>query len=151
MQEIHIPGFEGQQISVQVANGFGTPKLFVNGQPAPPAEKRGHFLLRHDNGTEVAAHFKGGFPDPVPVLMVGDQAIRLAEPLTWYQWIWAGFPLVLVLLGGLIGGLLGGVATIINVQIFRSSLHTAIKYLLAAVISIIVICAFVFLALLIHR
>jgi hypothetical protein len=151
MQELQIPGFEGQKISVQVANGFGTSKLFVDGQPAPPAEKRGHFLLRHDNGAEVTAHFKGGFPDPVPVLMVGDQAIRLAEPLTWYQWIWTGFPLVLVVLGGLIGGLLGGVATVINVQIFRSSCHEVIKYLLSAVVSVTAICIFGFLALLIHR
>lgn len=145
MQELNIPGFEGQKIAAKIASGFGSSKLFVNGQPAPPAKKRKQFLLRRNDGTEMTAHFKGGFPDPVPVLIVGDQTIRLAEPLAWYQWVWAGWPLVLIFLGGAIGGLLGAVATTINSQILRSELNGVIKYVLSGVVSMVAVGLWLFL------
>lgn len=149
MQELNIPGFEAQKISVQIANGFGTSRLFVNDQLAPPTKKRGQFALRNDAGAEATAYFKGGFPDPVPALVVGDQTIRLAEALAWYQWVWAGFPLVLLFLGGAIGGFLGAIGTIINAKILRSERHTAIKYILSGFVSVALISCWIFLVLLI--
>ncbi|MBW3636444.1 MAG: hypothetical protein KY445_08265 [Armatimonadetes bacterium] len=151
MQELIIPGFESQKISVQVASGFGSSKLFVNGQPAPPAPKRGQYVLRRNDGTETIAFFKAGFPDPAPMLVVGDQTIRLAEPLEWYQWLWAGFPLVLILLGGIIGGALGAGAATINAQIFRSQHQGVVKYLLSGLVSLIAITLWIFIVSLIRR
>ena len=137
MQTVQIPGFESQQIAVEMPGAFGSAKLFVNGQPAPPAPKKGQYLLRQNDGTEVVASFKSGWPDPTPMLVVGAQTIKLAEPLMWYQWIWAAWPLVLILLGGAIGGLLGGGAAVINTQIFRSDKNAFVKYALTAFISVI--------------
>ena len=146
MQTIAIPGFEGQQIAVEMGKGFGKPQLFVNGQPAPLAPQKGRFLLRQNDGTEVLAHFKSGFPDPAPVLVAGTQTIKLAEPLAWYQWLWGAWPIVLLLLGGAIGGLLGGGAAAINAQIFRSNRSTFTKYALTAVISVIAFTTWLFVA-----
>lgn len=151
MQELTIPGFETQRISVQIGNGFGASKLFVEGRPAPPAKKRGKFALRKDDGTEATAYFKRSFPDPVPRLVVGDQTIHLAEPLTWYQWIWVAFPLVMLFLGGALGGFLGAMATMVNAKILRSEHHTGMKYLLSGIVSVAFIGCWIFIVLLIRR
>lgn len=50
MQPVQIAGFEGQQIEVKIANGFGSSQLFVNGLPATPAAKKGQFLLQRNDG-----------------------------------------------------------------------------------------------------
>lgn len=128
MQTVSVPGFEGREVSVEIGSAFGKPKLFVDGLPAPPGDKKGHYALRRADGQIVPASFKGGFPDPIPMLEVGGHKIRLAEPLSTPQWIWAGFPLILILLGGAIGGLLGGLATVLNVQVMRSSWPVAARW-----------------------
>jgi hypothetical protein len=136
MQTVQVPGFEGRRIEVEVSNGFNSSRLLVNGQPAPAAPRRGLFLLRRDDGREVTAQFKAGFPDPIPALLVDNQTIRLAEPLAWYEIVWIAFPLVLIFIGGAIGGALGGGATVINAQIMRSQQNTVAKYALCALVSL---------------
>jgi len=136
MQELNIPGFQNQKIAVKLSNGLKGPELFVNGQPAPPGSKRGQYNLSHDDGTQAIAYFKNRFPDPVPTLMVGERAIALAEPLAWYQWVWAGFPLILIFLGGAIGGGIGCGAATINTNIMRSERQEALKYALCALTSL---------------
>lgn len=151
MQALNIPGFEGQAISVKVSSGFQPSKLFLNGHPAPPAPKKNHYLLRRNDGTEVTAYFKPGFPDPVPVLIVGHQKVPLAPPLPGYVWAWAAFPLVLIFLGGALGGMLGALATIFNAQIFRSNRPQALKYLFSGVISAAVFTLWILFALSMRR
>ncbi len=146
MQTIAVAGVENHQIAVEMGKGFGKSQLFVDGQPAPPAPKKGQYLLRREDGSEVVAFFKSGFPDPAPVLVVGTQTIKLAEPLKWYQWAWAAWPIILILLGGAICGLLGGGAAAINAQIFRSDKSALTKYALTAVISIVAFVAWLFVA-----
>lgn len=122
---------------MQPSNGFNASRLFVNGQPARPGPKRGQYLLRRSDGTDIIAYFKGGFPDPVPVLMVDNQPFRLAEPLLWYQWAWAGLPLILLFLGGAIGGGLGAGAMMLNAQILRSNRSVLLKYALSGAVSLV--------------
>jgi hypothetical protein len=135
MQPVMVEGFEGRQLAVQPAGLFTSSKLFVDGQPAPPGAKRGQVLLRRNDGREVVASFKNSLPDPVPLLVVDGKEIRLAEPLAWYEWIWVGMPLVLILLGGAVGGALGGVATVINAHLFRSPVSGVTKYVLSGLVS----------------
>ena len=151
IQNVHVPGFEGRQIAVQPAGMFSSSRLFLDGQPAPAGPKRGHYSLRRNDGREVPAHFKSGFPDPAPVLVVDGQPIRLAEPLAWYEWVWAGFPLLLILVGGAIGGGLGALAMTSNVHIFRSGLHAVVKYALSALVSLACIAVWLAIVLSIRR
>jgi hypothetical protein len=44
--------------------------------------------------------------------------------------ILSGWPLILIIIGGLIGGALGGGAYVINLKIYKSNLSTPIKILL---------------------
>jgi hypothetical protein len=94
-------------------------------------------MLSRFDGSQVVAHFKGGFPDPSSVLVVGDQTIRLATPLAWYEWIWAGLPLALILIGGAIGGGLGGMATMVNAYIFRAPIPVPARYLVSGMVTLI--------------
>ena len=149
VKSIEIPGYEGQQIAVEIPRGFGTAKLLINGQLAPAGAKKGQYLIHRNDGVQETAFFKGGFPDPIPTLMVGPQAVKLAPPIPTVQWIWAGVPLVLMG-GGLFGGLLGMVATITNANIMRSDQIPVIKYILCAVVTSVAFAMFAFLAVMMY-
>jgi len=57
------------------------------------------------------------------------------EPLKWYQWAWAGWPILLIFSGGAIGAVFGIIATSINVRLFRSELAPIVQYLAVAGVS----------------
>jgi hypothetical protein len=84
---------------------------------------------------EVPAKFKGVLLDPVPQVVIDGQVIRVVEPLRWYQWIWAGLPILLIFGGGAIGGALGFLATSVNTRIFRSEMDGFAQYGLVAITS----------------
>jgi len=132
---VNVQGIAGR-IEVDAPGVFSGSKLFVDGHPAPRGPKRGQYLLLGLDGLQQVAYFKGGFPDPMPILVVGQQRIRLAEPLTWYEWIWAGIPLILILVGGAIGGGLGALAMTLNTQVFRMKAPVPARYLISAVITV---------------
>ncbi|RST45035.1 hypothetical protein [Variovorax sp. DXTD-1] len=54
--------------------------------------------------------------------------------LRWHEYLWAGLPLLLVLVGGAIGGLVGATATNYNLRLFRSTASRSVKYLLSGLI-----------------
>jgi len=145
-QPLVIPGIAGR-VEVEPPQLFAGPKLCVDGRPAPSGPKKGQYLLHRTDGTPVIAHFKGGFPDPSPSLVVGDQAIRLAEPLAWYEWAWAGLPLCLIFIGGAIGGGIGGMAMTVNAHIFRAPIPIPARYLISGMVTVIAIAAWLVIAL----
>ena len=72
--------------------------------------KRGEYLIQRDDGSEAIAKLKYRFLDPVPNVVVDEAEIKVVEPLQWYQWLWAGLPILLVFGGGALGGALGFLA-----------------------------------------
>ena len=138
-KNVDIPGFSSGRVAVQQGGAFGSSKLFIDGQLASPTAKKGRYILRRDDGSEVEAHLKNAFLDPTPVLLVDSQTIRIARPLTWSEWAWAGFPLVLIFLGGAIGGGLGALAMTFNVNLMRSEKSAAERYAASAFVTIGVI------------
>jgi hypothetical protein len=152
MMQISVPieGFYDGQVILETAGFFSGAKLLVNGQPAPKGPKRGQLLLKRDDGGEVVAKLKSMFLDPVPQIVINDnQVIKLAEPLKWYQWVWAGLPVLLVVSGGLIGALVGLVAANFSIRIFRAEMGTAAQYISVAGISLAAGVVYVILAALI--
>lgn len=147
---VDIEGFESRQLAIKAAGLFLTPgpKLMIDGQLAPKGPQRGQYLLRRNDGTEVVAQLRSvllGF-DPVPQLIIEDQQISVVEPLRWYEWLWSGLPLLLLLLGGGLGALAGGVAFTVNIRVFHSQMSSFTKYAAAVAVSIAAVVAYFVLA-----
>lgn len=132
---LNLPGFEGRQLVLEEAGWLSGAKLLLDGRAAPKGAKRGEYLLRRNDGRDAVAQLKGVFLDPVPYLLLEGRTIRVAEPLQWYQWVWAGMPLVLVAAGGCIGGVCGALAVGLNVRIFRMKMNPVLQFLLTGAIS----------------
>lgn len=56
--------------------------------------------------------------------------------LKWYEHLAAGWPIILIFVGGAIGGGLGAAAYILNVRIFNKSISSAKKYIFSILIGI---------------
>lgn len=148
---LSLPGFENRRLLVETGGFWSGAKIMIDGEPAPKGPKRGQFLLRRNDGTEIIAQLRvHNFLDPVPQVVIGGENIQIAEPLKWYQWVWGGFPFALAIIGGALGGLVGGIALVINGRIFRSDIKNPTKYLLTGIISTITVIAFFILAVLLN-
>jgi hypothetical protein len=138
---VKLEGFEGQKIEVQPAGFSSSAKLFVNGLEPRQGPKRGEMILTRNDGREVVAKWQSAFLD-VPKLVVENKVINVAKPLAWYEWIWNGWPIVLIFGGGLLGGLFGGAAVALNLSVFRSQQDPLLKYVLTGVISFAAVIAY---------
>lgn len=130
-----IEGFTGQTIEMVPPGLLSPAKLLVNGAPAPKGPKMGQMLLRRADGREVVAKWKlQMLGTDIPNLEVDGKVIRIVPPLKWYEFTWAGIPILLLFIGGAVGGGVGAVGTIMNVKIFRSSMPAIAKYFLALLV-----------------
>lgn len=138
---VSLEGFEGQKIEVQPAGLFGSAKLLVNELEAGKGAKRGEMILTRNDGKEVVATWRNNFLD-VPKLVVDNKVVTVAKPLAWYEWVWNGWPIVLLFGGGALGGLFGALAIVINLSVFRSQQNTLLKYLITGAISFLTVIAY---------
>jgi hypothetical protein len=128
-----IPGFEGRKVLLRPAGLFSGVKLIVADEELKP--KWGKFTLHRNDGTEVQAQLRSNFVDPIPQLIVDGKVYSAVKPLTWYELVWSGLPVLLLFIGGMLGAFCGLVAAYSNSRIFRSSLSPVLKYLVTGVIS----------------
>jgi hypothetical protein len=144
---VALDGFEGHRITLSPQGWFTTPKLLIDGRPAPKGKKANQFVLRSDYGTEIVAQIRASVfgLDPVPQLVVDGKKIQVAEPLTWFQLLWSGIPLLLLVVGGALGGLCGAGAVALNIRVFRSQGGNMVKYLLTAFVSLTAAVVYLFL------
>ena len=147
---VQTEGFQAQQLTLETAGLFSGAKLLLNGQPVPKGAKRGEFMVKRDDGTEVTAKFKPIFLDPVPQIIINDsQTVKVVEPLQWYQWLWAGLPIALIFVGGVLGGLFGFIATTLSIRIFRSEMSSGLQYLAVGGISVLAVVSYLVVAILV--
>ncbi len=66
--------------------------------------------------------------DTIPQVRIDGETLRVVAPLRWYQKLWAGLPMLFVLIGGLIGGLVGFLAMSLNSRVFRTDLPPLLHY-----------------------
>src|SRR2546423_14334091 len=126
--------FAGRGLAVRTAGFFKCPRLVIYGGEVKG--KRLRFSLRDNSGQEREIRLKSNGLDPVPKVQIGGQAIELARPLAWYEYVWMGIPIALVFVGGGLGALLGLAAVYSSARIFRSGRGTAAKYGPSAVVSL---------------
>lgn len=147
---VPVEGFAENQVVIETPGVFSGAKLLLNGQPAPKGEKRGQFVLRRDDGTEVTAKFKGMFLDSIPQVVIDDnEVIKVVEPLKWYQWLWAGLPILLIFMGGFIGAIFGVIATSFSARVYRSDMVPAAQYLVVGFITVVAVVLYFIIALII--
>jgi len=142
-----IEGFENQNTEVKVSFWSGS-KLLVNGEPARQGTKRGEMVLQGNDGKQATASWKPQFFGlDVPQLLVDGKVINLVEPLKWYQWVWAGWPIMLLFVGGALGAITGMIAVAINAKVFRVDMSDLLKYIVSGVVSILAVVAYFIVAL----
>ena len=142
------PKLQGQRLALRTAGFFRGPQILLNGTPIKG--KRGKYLLRNSQGQEVALQIKSNHIDPIPKLVIDGEKVQLARDLTWYEYLWMGLPIILVVSGGALGAMIGIGATYSSSRIFRSERGTFSKYLLSSLISIGAIVGFIVVAVVIQ-
>ena len=142
--EIKHPAFTAQRLSVETASLFGGPKLFLDGTLVK--KQKGRYPVTADSGAEILVQLKFNLVDPVPTIKVGEDTLKLADSLKWYEYAWSGLPILLMFGGGALGGLVGGAATVTNGRIFRSERSSMSNYALAAVITVSAVVVYLVLA-----
>jgi hypothetical protein len=109
-------------------------------------------LVRDDTTAVEAKWVPTSLGLDVPFLSVGGRVISFAEPLRWYQWAWAGWSVVvLVVAGNIIGMIPGLLATLFNIQVFRSELSRWLQYLITVAASILALLVYRAIALYLPR
>lgn len=147
--KVNIEGFENQILEVNTSFWSG-PKLLVNGEPARKGSKRGEMVLQGADGKEVIASWKPQFLGlDLPQLIVDGKVVTLAEPLKWYQWVWGGWPIILLFIGGALGAVAGMISVTINAKVFRTEMGEVLKYAVSGVVSGLVVAAYFVFALII--
>ena len=148
---IQIPGFEGQKIEVEPKGLFFNAKLTINGELAPEGERHNEIILTRNDGEQVIARWKHNFLGlDIPKLVVEQKLIPVVEPLRWYEWVWSGLPLLLIIHGGALGVVIGWIIFSMNIKVFRSDKSTLAKYLLTGGFSITSLFLYLALALLLY-
>src|SRR5439155_937042 len=77
--------FAGRGLAVRTAGFFKGPRLIIDGGEVKG--KRLRFSLRDNSGQEREIRLKTNGLDPVPKVQIGGQAIELARPLAWYEYV----------------------------------------------------------------
>lgn len=139
--EVVHPAFVIQRLTVESAGWLTGPKLLVNGLAAK--KLKGVFSVASDNGTQIPIKINFNLIDPIPKITIGDESVELAPSLKWYEWVWAGIPVVLIFGGGAIGGFVGALGACASGRVFRSDRSTFAKYGFSALITFGVVIAFV--------
>ena len=141
-----ISGFESRKVVIRLPGMFSGPKLLVDDEVVKG--NWGKYTLRRNDGKEVAARVVNNIIDPVPQLVIDGQTYAPMPPLPWFQLVWAGWPILLVFIGGVLGALFGALAAYANTRIFRSSMQPVMKYMVTAAISCTAILIYLVLAIL---
>lgn len=148
MIRIEHPDFVSRRLKVEVAGWWRAPRLYQRGVPV--SAHRGVYLVTTDSGETAPIRLRWDFIDPVPRVRLGQRTLTLARPLRWYEYLWLGLPLLLILNGGLLGGLVGVFSMHCNGQLFRHQTLPWRRYLLTGLLSAGSIAIFTFLALLLR-
>lgn len=128
------PAFVRQRLAVRAAGILGGARLLLNGSVLKSSW--GRYTVKSDTGNEAKIQLRTSFVDPVPVVKIDDEIVRLIPPLRWYEYAWIGIPALLIFAGGALGALIGVAGAYSNSRVFRSDRSTVSKYALTGLTTI---------------
>lgn len=146
--EIEHSEFKGKKLAVRSAGWFSGSQVSVDGVSIK--ERKGAYPVIGDSGAETLVQLRSRFLDPVPKVVIGEEIIELESPLKWYEYLWIGIPILLIIAGGAFGALCGVMATIVSGKIFRGQRGTFAKYGLSALSSLAAAAVYLVFAIIIH-
>jgi hypothetical protein len=125
-----LPGCEHIPLTLRTGL-FSGAKILYQGIPLKKIPGR-KFVLGLSDGSDLTLGLKPNALDLlVPQVVYNNDVIPVAPKLPVYQQVLVYLPFLLMFIGGGIGGLCGGVGAIVNLHIFHSSQHSAVKVLLS--------------------
>lgn len=136
--------FVRRPLSLQTAGWLKGPRLLAEGREVEG--KKNKFEVRDDSDRTRVVQLKGRLLDPLPVLEIDGEALHLGRPLAWYEYVWMGIPVVLVVAGGALGGAIGFAAAYSSARVFRSDRSPIAKYFVSGLISVSAGVVFIILA-----
>jgi hypothetical protein len=132
--EINEPEFAQHPLTFRTAGVIASAKLLQDG--AALKGRRGVFTPLGADGAPVEIKLAYRFLDAIPDLKIGGRTVRLARPLTWYEYVWIGLPMALVIVGGVLGAVIGVSATMASGRILRMHEDAAFRYALTGTITV---------------
>jgi hypothetical protein len=91
-------------------------------------EKHGPFDLVMADGTHRRLFVRARWLDPVPVVLLEQEAILLAQPLRFIDYIFACFPVLMFLIYGAFSTVTGFFLLMGNFRILRSKMRPSMKW-----------------------
>lgn len=146
---VSIPGFENQKIELESSGFFSPSKILVDGVKAQSGDKNNEVVIQNHKGKKTRIFFQNAFFDTVPRLLVDGQIIRVVPTLKWYQYLWSGLTLFLVLFGGALGAIISMIAFLLSIRTMRTNWRMINKYLVVLTIHALTMGVYVALSLLI--
>jgi hypothetical protein len=148
--DIKVPhdSFTSRALSIRTAGFWGGPKLLLDG--VPQKGKKNLYEVPDNGGMTRKVQLNHNWLDPIPKLEIDGAPLVLAEPLTWYQYVWMGLPILLLFAGGGLGALFGLYATYASSRVFRSERSVGSKYVLSGLISVGAVIGFFILAIILQ-
>lgn len=137
-----IPGFEGQELSVEYSGWNGAARLLVDAKPAASGGRANRFQLIRSDGSQVDATVVFTKFGLVPVVQIEGRNYPLPSPLRWYHWPLIALPLLLVGIGGMLGAVFGSIGFVLNARILSGDWPGWLKVLAALGITALMIALF---------
>lgn len=132
---INLPEIENEKLKLVVPKFFGRTKLFYNDIEVKKSNNR--YSINNGNDKPLLITLKNNYLDPIPKMFVNDNPVQVATPIKWFEYIWMGLPILLILQGGLLGALFGFIALRLNINIFRNTKNIIGKYSFTLLISLV--------------
>ena len=129
---IKYPQHENQTLLLRASFWKGC-RLFLNGQELSPVKKKrfmksAEFVFCDSQSNPVDVKLKFRPFDAIPDLIINEQKIEIAPPLSRLEYLFIFLPAVLLFFGGAIGGIIGGAMVFTNSILFRRLNHKAVRY-----------------------
>jgi|SRR5690606_6941178 len=138
-----LPHYPNSTFELETSIWTGKSKLWKDGELFERSSDKGKpFIIISESGELHRVYLKPDLPDLIPTLEINGVKHRIVQRLPWYQYVLALSPILMLFIGGALGAMAGLLASLYNLQIFRTEDSDIIKYLKVIAVSILAYIAY---------